>query len=236
MEITAARRSFRGWAGNRSQQHSSNIQTRILQWPAPPPQSTAARHRIATAGALGASGGETALPAPTRIRADREHYRDPYECDRAGAERKQLIEDWSAWGRRGLTPPCRMFGTSRGTWHKRAKRFRASGYPDRLGGCQGVTNRVGLALSAQHHAHREILVSQGPIAKRPPRLPGEVNSLESKSAIPRQRRNRRMPAHPLRSSSIHTVPRQFRCFIRSVDSKSGSIYTQTRFRRSLARN
>lgn len=52
-----------------------------------------------------------------------------------------------------------MYGTSRGTGHKRAQRFQASGYPDRLGGCQGMTHRVGLALSAQRHAHCEILVS-----------------------------------------------------------------------------
>ena len=33
-QIAVARRSFRGWAGNRSQRHFSNIQARIIQQPA----------------------------------------------------------------------------------------------------------------------------------------------------------------------------------------------------------
>jgi len=81
------------------------------------------------------------------------------------------------------------------------QRFLADGDLRSLGGCSAVTHSAGLTLQrplsmakiintdagrlpllAQHPADPEILISQGPIPRRPARLPKEVRSSESTRA------------------------------------------------------
>ena len=78
------------------------------------------------------------------------------------------------------------------------QRFLAGGDLRSLGGCSAVTHSAGLTLQrplsmakiintdagrlpllAQHPADPEILISPGPIPRRPARLPKEVRSSES---------------------------------------------------------
>ena len=86
------------------------------------------------------------------------------------------------------------------------QRFLAGGDLRSLGGCSAVTHSAGLTLQrplsmakiintdagrlpllAQHPAHPEILISQGPIPRRPARLPKEVRS--SASSVQLQERS-----------------------------------------------
>ena len=113
------------------------------------------------------------------------------------AGRKQLIDERRAGGRRDLTRPCRTYSTNHKTGHKRVQRFPAGGFPSRLGGCQGLIQRVGLTLPrplsaaemlnlvatlCQVSVHTEIHHSQGPIAKPPPGPPKEVRWTEDNRA------------------------------------------------------
>lgn len=104
--------------------------------------------------------GSAPRPRPTAARqgaVGKPRVRHRYEPRGSGAplrctgKRPGLWQNGSnsfrtGWGRRDLTGPCRTDGTSRGTGRKRVQRFPAGGYPSHLGGCQRVTDSIGLTL------------------------------------------------------------------------------------------
>ena len=139
----------------------------------------------------GTSGGETAFPATLGSERIGNTAQTPGKEAGPLANRKQLIENWSANGRQDLTGLWGVYGISRETGHNRVQRFPDRGNPIGFGGYSAVTHRICPALlrplstaqiinpvadrpplSAQRPAHPEVLAPQGPSAN-PPSRPAE---------------------------------------------------------------
>ena len=137
------------------------------------------------------TGGETTFPLPIgseRIGNTAQMLRKE---TKPVDERRLPIEDWLVAV--DLPGPCRTDVGSRRTACKRVQRFSAVSCPSRMGGrsrvihrvdpplpCPQSTNEIFDAVArrlppyAQRPAHSEILVSQGPFARLPPRPPDDV--------------------------------------------------------------